>query len=213
MMVKNFCRFLKIELSVLTMAAFCLPIALAQYGACENCNAEDSILAVGQTTNVAGGELQSVSALASANYSRFDTDSGVLTIPAVELDGQLVQLTLNLVERTESPTGFGFQQIASETVAIDSPVAAAFDSATNRLTIPVVDVFEGVQRVNRVSAEMQRIVNTDPIVFDLTAAERDGMAVFRYETFGDEQLWTDQLRMHEVIETAVSPIAGPWCWP
>src|SRR5687767_2486054 len=28
---------------------------------------------------------------------------------------------------------------------------------------------------------------------------RDGMAIFRYETFGDEQLWTDVLRMHEVI--------------
>jgi mono/diheme cytochrome c family protein len=28
---------------------------------------------------------------------------------------------------------------------------------------------------------------------------RDGMAIFRYDTFGDEQLWTDVLRMHEVI--------------
>ena len=30
---------------------------------------------------------------------------------------------------------------------------------------------------------------------------RDGMAIFRYDTFGDEQLWTDILRMHEVIRT------------
>jgi mono/diheme cytochrome c family protein len=30
---------------------------------------------------------------------------------------------------------------------------------------------------------------------------RDGMAIFRYDTFGDEQLWTDVLRMHEVIAT------------
>src|SRR5688572_14114240 len=28
---------------------------------------------------------------------------------------------------------------------------------------------------------------------------RDGRMVFRYDTFGDEQLWTDVLRMHEVI--------------
>ena len=28
---------------------------------------------------------------------------------------------------------------------------------------------------------------------------RDGQAIFRYDTFGDEQLWTDVLRMHEVI--------------
>lgn len=33
----------------------------------------------------------------------------------------------------------------------------------------------------------------------------DGQQVFRYETFGDEQFWRDTLRMHEVIQTAVSP--------
>ena len=33
---------------------------------------------------------------------------------------------------------------------------------------------------------------------------RDGREIFRYDTFGDEQLWTDVLRMHEVIAT-VSP--------
>jgi processive rubber oxygenase RoxA-like protein len=30
---------------------------------------------------------------------------------------------------------------------------------------------------------------------------RDGQAIFRYDTFGDEQLWTDVLRMHDVIAT------------
>jgi hypothetical protein len=33
---------------------------------------------------------------------------------------------------------------------------------------------------------------------------RHGQQIFRYDTFGDEQLWTRVLRMHEVIET-VSP--------
>src|SRR4030095_5342355 len=28
-----------------------------------------------------------------------------------------------------------------------------------------------------------------------------GQRIFRYDTFGDEQLWTDVLRMHEVIAT------------
>ena len=28
-----------------------------------------------------------------------------------------------------------------------------------------------------------------------------GQAIFRYDTFGDEQLWTDVLRMHEVVAT------------
>ena len=30
---------------------------------------------------------------------------------------------------------------------------------------------------------------------------RSGQAIFRYDTFGDEQLWTDVLRMHEVVAT------------
>ena len=33
----------------------------------------------------------------------------------------------------------------------------------------------------------------------------DGQFIFRFDTFGDEQLWTDTLRMHEVIESGVSP--------
>src|SRR5687767_12609548 len=36
---------------------------------------------------------------------------------------------------------------------------------------------------------------------------RDGMAIFRYDTFGDEQLWTDVLRMHEVIPTVAPATA------
>ena len=31
--------------------------------------------------------------------------------------------------------------------------------------------------------------------------QRRGQAIFRYDTFGDEQLWTDVLRMHEVVAT------------
>lgn len=33
----------------------------------------------------------------------------------------------------------------------------------------------------------------------------EGQRVFRFETFGDETQWTDVLRMHEVIGTAVDP--------
>ena len=38
-------------------------------------------------------------------------------------------------------------------------------------------------------------------------AERvqSGREIFRFDTFGDEQLWTDTLRMHEVIASAVDP--------
>ena len=36
-------------------------------------------------------------------------------------------------------------------------------------------------------------------------ASPDGQSIFRFDTFGDEDLWTDVLRMHEVIQGSVSP--------
>jgi hypothetical protein len=39
----------------------------------------------------------------------------------------------------------------------------------------------------------------------LVAAGRD---IFRHETFGDETQWTDALRMHEVIRSAVDPVTA-----
>jgi len=38
-----------------------------------------------------------------------------------------------------------------------------------------------------------------------SAQPLDGMQIFRFDTFGDEQLWTKELRMHEVIASSVSP--------
>lgn len=37
------------------------------------------------------------------------------------------------------------------------------------------------------------------------APGNQGQQIFRFDTFGDEQLWTDTLRMHEVIQSSVSP--------
>ena len=42
------------------------------------------------------------------------------------------------------------------------------------------------------------------VVFSYSVSQPDGQAIFRNETFGDEQLWTDVLRMHEVLPS-VSP--------
>ena len=33
----------------------------------------------------------------------------------------------------------------------------------------------------------------------------DGMRIFRFDTFGDEQFWTDTLQMNTVVETSVDP--------
>src|SRR5689334_21061189 len=41
------------------------------------------------------------------------------------------------------------------------------------------------------------------------AAEPDtvtqGQQIFRFDTFGDEQLWTDKLGLHQVVEKSVDP--------
>lgn len=36
----------------------------------------------------------------------------------------------------------------------------------------------------------------------------EGLRVFRFDTFGDEQLWTDTLRLHEVVEHNVDPVTA-----
>ena len=38
--------------------------------------------------------------------------------------------------------------------------------------------------------------------------QASGEDIFRYDTFGDEQLWTDTLMMHEVIESSVDPLTA-----
>ncbi len=36
----------------------------------------------------------------------------------------------------------------------------------------------------------------------------DGKQIFRFDTMGDEQLWTDKLRLHEVVEKNVDPMTA-----
>src|SRR5919202_7040953 len=36
--------------------------------------------------------------------------------------------------------------------------------------------------------------------------ERQGREIFRYDTFGDEQFWTDTARLHEVVEHHIQPL-------
>ena len=54
------------------------------------------------------------------------------------------------------------------------------------------------------------VAASPPTGFDVatdTSAQvlADGQQIFRFETFGDEQFWTDTARMHEVVQKAVSP--------
>ena len=43
---------------------------------------------------------------------------------------------------------------------------------------------------------------------DPAVAISQGKQIFRFDTFGDETQWTDALRMHEVIRTAVDPVTA-----
>lgn len=45
----------------------------------------------------------------------------------------------------------------------------------------------------------------DSATTDQAALIAQGQQIFRFDTFGDEIFWTDQLRMHDVINTAVDP--------
>jgi hypothetical protein len=63
---------------------------------------------------------------------------------------------------------------------------------------------EDVMRLVGVGAAMF-VLAVIVAIFDtgLAAGPRplDGQQIFRFDTFGDEQLWTDTLRLHEAIET------------
>jgi hypothetical protein len=36
----------------------------------------------------------------------------------------------------------------------------------------------------------------------------EGQKIFRFDTFGDEQLWTDKLGLHKVVEQKVDPVTA-----
>jgi cytochrome c5 len=49
---------------------------------------------------------------------------------------------------------------------------------------------------------------TDESATSGAVAAPAGRAIFRHFTFGDEQKWTDQLRLHEVIASSVDPLTA-----
>jgi cytochrome c5 len=44
-----------------------------------------------------------------------------------------------------------------------------------------------------------------PATEETSALVAEGQKIFRFDTFGDEQVWTDTLRLHEVVEKNVDP--------
>ncbi len=68
-------------------------------------------------------------------------------------------------------------------------------------------VLGGCGTTKAVPEETPSAVGATPPATDQTSAPllAEGQRVFRFDTFGDEQLWTDKLRLHEVIEKSVDP--------
>jgi hypothetical protein len=65
-------------------------------------------------------------------------------------------------------------------------------------------------------AELRRVIGLSMLIASLFGIAliisqptegqvNQGQKIFRFDTFGDEQLWTDTLRLHEVIQSSVSP--------
>lgn len=55
-----------------------------------------------------------------------------------------------------------------------------------------------------VGCQSDAVDEPTPEVLD-PALVAEGQGVFRFDTFGDEKYWTDTLRMHEVVQSSVSP--------
>jgi mono/diheme cytochrome c family protein len=53
-----------------------------------------------------------------------------------------------------------------------------------------------------IDANRPAVEKTSPALVD------KGQRIFRFDTFGDEQLWTNTLRLHEVVEKSVDPLTA-----
>jgi hypothetical protein len=56
-----------------------------------------------------------------------------------------------------------------------------------------------------IAAAMALYISTLAVVLPTAQSQPDGKSIFRFDTFGSEQLWTDVLRMQQVIPNDVSP--------
>ena len=67
--------------------------------------------------------------------------------------------------------------------------------------------FGGCGTAKEAPEDARRAPAADPLSTEVAspALLAEGERVFRFDTFGDEQLWTKTLRLHEVVEKSVDP--------
>ena len=103
--------------------------------------------------------------------------------------------------------------IAGETI----DAAVSYDAATRTATLTPASLLPPDVSCAATITSAARNASGVPLSRDVTwtfgatfdaALVEQGKQIFRYETFGDESQWTDTLRMHEVIRTAVDPVTA-----
>ena len=67
------------------------------------------------------------------------------------------------------------------------------------LTMALAALVLGCDDEDRVATSRDPVSPGNPVT---------GREIFRFDTFGDERFWTDTLRMHEVIQSAVDPLTA-----
>jgi mono/diheme cytochrome c family protein len=65
-------------------------------------------------------------------------------------------------------------------------------------------------RMSKAAEEPRPAAAAEPASEPAASADviAEGKRVFRFDTFGDEVLWTDKLRLHEVVEKSVDPMTA-----
>jgi mono/diheme cytochrome c family protein len=148
---------------------------------------------------------QPLSAAESEVGATFNMDTRILTLPVLQVGTESYNATLALVPVATSSTGTGFELRTAVLTAATSPSAATFDGQEGTVILPSVDLVQGGQVVETISAEMTRVPGSSSLLFEVADVGGRGQRIFRHETYGDERFWTDELNMHEVISSSVSP--------
>lgn len=136
----------------------------------------------------------------------YDLDNEQLSLPFVRVDDEVYEVSMELTALAEGASGIGFKVIDAQLrqeadLAVD--LVALQDDGS--LTIPAVTLLEGGEGKDVIRIQLQLLDKSSPPTFALREFSKSGQAVFRYDTFGDEQFWTDTLGMDKVIATQVSP--------
>lgn len=71
--------------------------------------------------------------------------------------------------------------------------------------IPRTALFLAVAVAGLGATALAVAVNRQSTTRAAPAVVAEGQRIFRFDTFGDEKLWTDTLRMHEVVQSSVDP--------